>query len=123
MDVESVRHYCLSLPHATENLQWGEDLCFKVGGKIFATVALGVLPQCMSLKCTSERFAELMEIEGTEPAPYVGRYKWILLRGLDVLPPSELKSVIRESYDMVAAKAKVASRKVPRKQTPWKGER
>jgi hypothetical protein len=23
------------LPQATENLQWGDDLCLKIGGKIF----------------------------------------------------------------------------------------
>jgi predicted DNA-binding protein (MmcQ/YjbR family) len=117
MDVEFVRRYCLSLPHATENLQWGEDLCFKVGGKIFATIALGAVPQCMSFKCTPEKFTELLEIEGAEPAPYVGRYKWVLLRRLDVLAASELEALIRESYDMVAAKAKIPSRKSQKKLT------
>jgi hypothetical protein len=38
MDVESIRSYCLSFPQATENLQWGDDLCFKIGGKIFVTL-------------------------------------------------------------------------------------
>ena len=45
MDVESIRHFCLSFLDATENLQWGEDLCFKVRGKIFAVLDLGSVPQ------------------------------------------------------------------------------
>ena len=86
MNVDLVRRYCLCFPQATENLQWGEELCFKVGGKIFATIALGAVPQSMCLKCTPEKFAELLEFEGIEPAPYVGRYNWVLLRTLDILP-------------------------------------
>lgn len=107
MDVESLRRYCLSFPHATENLQWGDDLCFKVGGKIFAVVSLGSVPQGMSLKCTPERFAELVEQDGIIPAPYVGRYKWVLLQRLDVLPQKELKELIQQSYQMVSVKAKI----------------
>jgi len=114
MNVDLVRRYCLSFPHATENLQWGEDLCFKIGGKIFATIALGAVPQSICFKCPPEKFAELLELEGIEPAPYVGRYKWVLLRRLDVLPASELHALIRESYEMVATKAKVSKPK-PRK--------
>jgi len=114
MNVDLVRRYCLCFPQATENLQWGEELCFKVGGKIFATIALGAVPQSMCLKCTPEKFAELLEFEGIEPAPYVGRYNWVLLRTLDILPTSELQTLIRESYEMVAAKAQVSKPK-PRK--------
>ena len=120
MDVESIRHFCLSFLDATENLQWGEDLCFKVRGKIFAVLDLGSVPQRLSLKCTPEKFAELTELEGIIPAPYVGRYKWVLLERLSVLPAQDLKDLIRESYAMVASKTKVktaslASRRVSRK--------
>ena len=107
MDVESIRNFCLSFLDATENLQWGEDLCFKVRGKIFAVLDLGSVPQRLSFKCTPEKFAELTELEGIIPAPYVGRYKWVLLERLSVLPTPELKDLIRESYAMVASKTKV----------------
>ena len=120
MDVESIRHFCLSFLDATENLQWGEDLCFKVRGKIFAVLDLGSVPQRLSLKCTPEKFAELTEQQGISPAPYVARYKWVLVERLSVLPAPELKALIRESYAMVASKTKVktaslATRKVSRK--------
>ncbi len=41
MDLESLREYCLSFANATEDIQWGDDLLFRVGGKIFAVLDLG----------------------------------------------------------------------------------
>jgi predicted DNA-binding protein (MmcQ/YjbR family) len=106
MNVDSVRGYCLSFPQARENLQWGETVCFKVAGKIFATLSLNSVPQSLCFKCTPEKFAELCEQEGIRPAPYVGRYKWVLLERLDVLFDEELEDLIRQSYEMVTGKGK-----------------
>jgi predicted DNA-binding protein (MmcQ/YjbR family) len=107
MSVESIRRFCLSFPHATENLQWGDDLCFKVRGKIFALLSLSSLPQRLMFKCTPETFAELVEHEDIIPAPYVGRYKWVSLERLDALAWIEVKDLIEQSYQMVAAKARI----------------
>lgn len=120
MDLDCLRRYCLAFPQATENLQWGDDLCFKVGGKIFATVSLDSAPQKLCFKCTPEKFAELIEQEGIIPAPYVGRYKWVLVEGLDVLWDAELQDLIRQSYQMVVAKAPARSH---RKRRPNKKRR
>src|SRR5712692_5471871 len=106
MNVEVIQRFCLSFPQATENLQWGDDLCFKVGGRIFAVLSLSSVPQRLAFKCTPEKFAELVEREEIAPAPYVGRYKWVSLERLDVLQWSELRDLLRQSYGMVAAKAK-----------------
>jgi predicted DNA-binding protein (MmcQ/YjbR family) len=105
MNVDAVREYCLAFADATENLQWGDELCFKVDGKIFVMLGLGSVPQGMCFKCMPEKFAELCECEGIIPAPYVGRYKWVMLLRLDVLRDEELRDLIRQSYEMVAAKA------------------
>jgi predicted DNA-binding protein (MmcQ/YjbR family) len=105
MDVEKIRAYCLAFPNATENLQWGDDLCFKIRGRIFATLALTAVPQKMCFKCTPEVFADLIEREDIAPAPYVGRYKWVILHRLDALRADELEAFLRQSYEMVAAKA------------------
>ena len=105
MTVDHIRRLCLSFPHAKETLQWGEALCFKVRGKIFAMLSLDSVPPSACLKCTPERFAELLECEGIAPAPYVGRYKWALLERLDVLPAGELEGLIQQSYAVVEAKA------------------
>jgi predicted DNA-binding protein (MmcQ/YjbR family) len=116
-DVDWIRELCLSFPDATEKLQWGENLCFKVRGKIFAIVDLseGSLAP-ITLKCAPEQFHDLLEIGGIAPAPYVGRYKWILLENSNVLPASELEALIRQSYGLVVARApkkKSASGKPP----------
>jgi predicted DNA-binding protein (MmcQ/YjbR family) len=106
MNAETIRKYCLSFPGAKENLQWGDDLCFKVNQKIFAIVGLDSVPQRMCFKCTPEKFAELCECDGIHPAPYVGRYKWVMLDRLNALQDGELKDLIRQSYEMVSAKQK-----------------
>ena len=107
MSVESIRSFCLSFPHATEKLQWGEVLCFKVGGKIFALLSLSSVPPRLMFKCEPERFAELVEQEDIIPAPYLGRYKWVAFERLDVLPWFEVQDLIVQSYEMVAVKARV----------------
>jgi predicted DNA-binding protein (MmcQ/YjbR family) len=106
MDIEAIRKYCLSFPHSTEGMQWGDNLLFRIGRKMFAIVSLDALPVCMSFKCTSEDFAELVEREGIVPAPYLARANWVMLENLDVLPRAELKRLLKESYLMVAAAAK-----------------
>ena len=113
-NVDSIREYCLSFPNATENLQWGDDLCFKIRGKIFAMLGLDNPRLCF--KCTPEVFAELMEREDIRPAPYVGRYKWVMLDRLDELRWDELRELIRQSYEMVTAKAPV--KKVRKRRDP-----
>jgi|SRR5450755_359563 predicted DNA-binding protein (MmcQ/YjbR family) len=106
MHVEAIRRYCLSFPGAKENLQWGDDLCLKVEGKIFAIVTLDSVPQRFCCKCAPEKFEELLEQEDIRAAPYLGRYKWIMLDRLDALPPEEMRKLIRESYAMVSAKVR-----------------
>jgi predicted DNA-binding protein (MmcQ/YjbR family) len=103
MNVDSIRAYCLAFPHATEKLQWEDNLCFKIAGKIFAMLGLDDPRLCF--KCTPETFAELIEREDIRPAPYVGRYKWVMLDRLDAVGDSELEDLIRQSYDMVVSKA------------------
>ena len=105
MDTESVRAYCLSFPHATENVQWGNDLVFKIAGKMFAVVVLeGPSKYCLSFKCTEEKFNEMIEQDGIDPAPYSARYHWVALERFDVLSEQELKALLRNSYDLVCDK-------------------
>jgi len=105
MDIETVRTYCLSFPHATEKLQWGNDLVFKIAGKMFAVLVLeGASKYCLSFKCTEEKFAELIEEDGIDPAPYSARYNWVALESFDVLSEKELKALLRNSYDLVFEK-------------------
>ncbi len=105
MDIETTREYCLSFPHATENVQWGNDLVFKIAGKMFAVVVLeGASKYCLTFKCTEAKFAELIERDGIDPAPYSARYHWVALETFDVLTDKELKALLRNSYDLVLEK-------------------
>lgn len=104
MTIDAVREYCLSLPHATESIQWGNDLVMKIGGKMFAVVVLEPAKVWISFKCTAENFAELTERPGIIPAPYAARYHWVALETKDALSNAELKQRLRESYDLVFEK-------------------
>jgi len=105
MDIESVRSFCLSLPNVDEKVQWGNDLLFRIGEKMFAVVSLeSASDHCMSFKCTPEKFAELVEQEGIFPAPYVARYHWVALKRFDALAHRELKELIRTAYGLVYEK-------------------
>jgi predicted DNA-binding protein (MmcQ/YjbR family) len=103
MNVDAIREFCLAFSQTTEKLQWGDELCFKIGGKIF--VMLGLDNPRLCFKCSPDTFAELIEREDVHPAPYVGRYKWVMVDRLDAVPWNELRELIQQSYDMVAAKA------------------
>jgi predicted DNA-binding protein (MmcQ/YjbR family) len=109
MNVDEIREFCLTFPEAREKLQWGDELCFKIRGKIFAMMGLDNPRLCF--KCDPETFAELIEREDIGPAPYVGRYKWVILDRLDALGNGELRELIGRSYEMVAAKAPKRTKK------------
>jgi len=104
MNLDWVRKQCMSFPGATENVQWGNDLVFKVGGRMFAVACLEAAEYRLSFKATDEEFVELTEQEGIDPAPYMARAKWVALTTFDKLPRRDLERLLRGSYDMVLAK-------------------
>lgn len=104
MDLDWIRKFCLALPGASEQIQWEDDLLFKVGGKMFAVVRLEPSPVWMSLKSTDEDFAALTEMPGVIPAPYLARAKWVALETESALPRAEVQRLLRQSYDLVFAK-------------------
>jgi len=104
MNLEWVRQYCMALPHTTETVQWGGDLVFKIGGKMYAVAALEPGDHWLSFKCSPEDFAELVECEGVIPAPYLARAQWVALQTEDAVKAAELKRLLRQAYDLVFAK-------------------
>ncbi len=112
MDVEWLREVCLSFPGATEQIQWGSDLLFKVGGKMFALTPLEPAPVFLSFKTSPENFAELTERSNIIPAPYLARAQWVSLQTRDALSAEELARLLRDSYDLVFAKLPKKAREV-----------
>ena len=104
MAVDWVRRYCMALPHTTETVQWGANLVFKIGGRIYAILALEPADHWISFKCSAEDFADLTEREGALPAPYLARAQWVALETEDAVTIAELKRLLRAAYDLVFAK-------------------
>lgn len=104
MNIDQLRRICLSFPGTTEQIQWEDDLVFKVGGKMFAVTPLEPARLWLSLKADPDAFTELTEQPGVIPAPYLARAKWIAIESPQTLPPSEVAALLRKSYDLVVAK-------------------
>ncbi len=104
MSAEWVRAHCLSLPNTTEEIRWGDDLCFKIGGKLYAVMPLAPHPVKLSFKCTAGEFADLVERPGVIPAPYMARAQWVALEVFDALPRTEIKRLLSTSYELVFAR-------------------
>jgi predicted DNA-binding protein (MmcQ/YjbR family) len=120
MNIESVREFCLSLPNATEDMKWGDNLLFRVGGKMFALMTLEPEAEVrLSFKCTPERYAELLERQGIVPAPYLARAHWVGVENLTVLFDNELRDLLRQAYETILAglprRTKEALTATPRK--------
>jgi len=102
MDIETLRDFCRALPAATEDIKWGHDLCFSVAGKMFCVAGLeGLLT--VSFKVRDEEFDELASLPGMRPAPYVARYKWVLVEEVGRLSRKEWEHYVRQSYKLVRA--------------------
>lgn len=103
MNVESIQKICKSLPSVTEDIKWGNDLCFSIGAKMFCVAGLQT-PSSVSFKVKDEEFDEMSARDGLEPAPYVARYKWVLVTDLNKLSKKEWEHYIRQSYELVKSK-------------------
>ena len=103
--IEWVREFCLALPRTTEDIQWGNNLLFRIAKKIYCVVDLdpGIATK-LAFKCTPEKFAELVEIEGIIPAPYMARNHWVAMVEMDALRQNEIKELVRKSYRLVFEK-------------------
>ena len=104
MDLTQLQALCMSLPHATQDIKWAHDLCFSIGGKMFLVTGADGFPVSASLKLTDDAFEEWSVKPGCMPAPYMARHKWILIEDIAQFPPSEIKRLATESYELVKAK-------------------
>lgn len=102
MDIEMFREYCLSLPGTTEEVKWGDCLCFMIEKKIYAIYSLDAAT--LALKCNPEEFEELIARDGIEQDWHLAKRQWIGLADLEVLSVPELKSRIAESRGFVLKK-------------------
>jgi predicted DNA-binding protein (MmcQ/YjbR family) len=118
MDVESIRAYLLTLPHAVETMQWGANLVFwvgdkAIGGKMFALANLdGDGRAVISYAAGAERYSELLEIEGIIPAPYMARIFWVAVERWDVFRTTEWERELRAAHSITFNKLPPRTRAV-----------
>ena len=118
MDIEQVREYTLSILGVTEDLPFGDDIItFRIEGKIFLCLWLGGSHHDMrdseprfALKLTPERNEELRE----QYSAVIPAWHWNKKHWSDVyyehLEEDLVKTLIKESYDLVVSKLPKASR-------------
>ncbi|HEY3403269.1 MAG TPA: MmcQ/YjbR family DNA-binding protein [Ohtaekwangia sp.] len=103
MTTDMIREIAMKLPHVTEDVKWGADLCFCIAEKMFCVTGLEG-PVTVSLKVTDEEFEELTERTGFTPAPYMARNKWVLIDPSSKISKKELSHYIQQSYTLVKSK-------------------
>ena len=97
--------YCRGLPHATEDIKWGKDMCYSVGGKMFAVMGdHGMEGASISFKVDDHRFLELTDGDRYIPAPYLARAKWVYVKDVRKIPEAELKPLLTRSYEIIRDK-------------------
>ncbi len=104
MNIEDIQNICKALPSVTEDIKWKDDLVFSIGGKIFCIIDINRYPTTASFKVTDEEFDEMCDRKGFKPAPYVAKYKWVLIEDVTKMNKTDWKKYIKQSYDLVKAK-------------------
>lgn len=104
MNIEDIQSICRALPAVTEDIKWGHDFVFSIGGKMFCVVGLDQSPTSASFKVSDEEFDEMCNRPGFKPAPYVAKYKWVFIEDTSMMKGAEWKQRIKRSYDLVKGK-------------------
>ena len=105
MTHEAARARCLAHPGATEDLPFGPDaLVFRVGGKIFALLALDDHPPTLNLKGDPEANADRRErYDAVTPGYHMDKRHWTTVVLGGEVPTAEVEAWVAESYALVRA--------------------
>ena len=104
MNIEDVQGICRNMPGVTEDIKWQDDLVFSIGGKMFCVVGLDQSPTTASFKVSDDEFEETCNRPGFRPAPYVAKYKWVLIEDINQMKKTAWKQYLKQSYDLVKNK-------------------
>jgi predicted DNA-binding protein (MmcQ/YjbR family) len=103
---------CGTKPGSAEDYPFGDGAAvFKVAGRMFALVSLGPPPGSVSLKC-DPRLAEDLRARyaAITPGYHLNKRHWNTVTLDGSIDDSEIKDMIQDSYDLVAAKLTRAQR-------------
>jgi predicted DNA-binding protein (MmcQ/YjbR family) len=104
MTTEDIQTICQGMTGVTEDIKWEHDLVFSIGSKMFCVVGLDQSPTSASFKVKDEEFEEICNWPGFKPAPYVAKYKWVLIEDINKMKKAEWKKYLQQSYDLVKNK-------------------
>lgn len=104
MNREHYDRWLLGLPGVTQDIKWGADLVYSVGGKMFAATGCEDASGAISCKVEDERFLELTDQPGIVSAPYLARAHWVLLQRPQELGADFVRERLLRSYELVRAK-------------------
>ncbi len=104
MTIEDIQTICLQMPGVKESIKWEHDLVFTIGEKMFCVVGLEQSPVSASFKVKDEEFDEMSNWPGFKPAPYVAKYKWVLIEDINKMKKADWKKYLSQSYELVKEK-------------------
>jgi predicted DNA-binding protein (MmcQ/YjbR family) len=105
MTPAQLHKFCAALPHAKGEHKWGIDFVYTIGEKMFAVVFEDRDNKLhVSFKVDDDLFLTYCDRPGFIPAPYLARAKWVQVKDLKMVSDTELKSLIRRAYQLIAMK-------------------
>lgn len=112
MTRDDVLAICGQLPGAVEDYPFGDGVAvFKVGGRMFAVVALTDEPGSVNLKCDPELAIALRSrYSAVRPGYHQNKRHWNTVDLDGSIPDAECQEMITHSYDLVAAQLPRAER-------------
>lgn len=105
MNIEEIRDYCLRKKGVEESFPFdAETLVFKVGGKMFALMALEK-GDGVNLKCDPERAVDLRDkYDGVLPGYHMSKVHWNTIKINSDVPDDLFYELIDHSYTLVMQK-------------------
>ena len=103
MNIEDLRHYCLSKPAVTEGFPFDEDtLVFKVKGKMFLLVSLEKHPLSFNVKAAPDDVIQYQEqYDEITPGYHMSKKHWVTVMCDGGLSSKFLFTLIDDSYRLV----------------------
>jgi len=95
----------MALESTTEDFPFGaENLVFRIGGKIYLIIDLEQADYC-NVKCNPEKAIQFRDEfpEDVLPGYHMNKKHWNTIRLNGKLPKTLIETMIRESFELVAA--------------------
>ncbi len=102
---DDVLEFCVSLPGAVEEFPFGDGVSvFKVGGRMFALIALEGDPGSVTLKCDPDFALELRaRYAAVRPGYHTNKRHWNTVDLDDSIEDDAMAEMIEHSYELVVS--------------------